>query len=121
MKENEILEKAFENAENIFKGKIKNNISKDITDKVDLMISKISNNKSIVSALVTSFVKKIIDSQQDIRLHRTDFKGGYSARSLDTKYTSPFFKRHFPKYANKESAFLTLTTREKIKWTKKMG
>ncbi len=83
------------------------------------MISKIGSNKSLVSALITSFVKKIIDKKQDIRLHRTDFDGGYSARSLDTSFTSPFFKRHFPKYANKESAFLTLATREKIKWTKK--
>jgi DNA (cytosine-5)-methyltransferase 1 len=49
-------------------------------------------------------------------LHRTDFRGGYSARSLDTSATAPFFKQHFPRYANKESAFLTLATREKIKW-----
>jgi DNA (cytosine-5)-methyltransferase 1 len=58
---------------------------------------------------------------QDIRLHRTDFENGYSARSLDTKFTTPFFKRYFPKYANKESSFLTLTTRERVKWTKDEG
>ena len=121
MKESEVLEKAFEKAKKIVERKTKNNLSKDITDKVDLMIVKIGSNKSIVSALVTSCVKKIIDNQQDIRLHRTDFKGGYSARVLDTKFTTPFFKRHFPKYANKESAFLTLATREKIKWTEKEG
>ncbi len=54
-------------------------------------------------------------------MHRTDFKGGYSARSLDTAVTTPFFKKYFPKYANKESSFLTLATREKIKWTKTAG
>ena len=74
-----------------------------------------------MSALVTSLVKKIITPKQDIRLHRTDFEGGYSARSLDTSITAPFFKKYFPKYANKESAFLTLATREKIKWTKTAG
>lgn len=36
-----------------------------------------------ISALVTSLVKNITDPKQDIRLHRMDFKGGYSARSLD--------------------------------------
>ena len=121
MKESEVLEKAFEKAKKIVEGKAKNTIPKAVTKKVDFMISKIGSNKSLVSALVTSFLKKIIDKKQDIRLHRTDFKGGYSARSLDTNFTSPFFKRHFPKYANKESAFLTLATREKIKWTKKEG
>lgn len=64
-------------------------------------------------------LKKIISSKQDIRLHRTDFVNGYSARVLDTRITSPFFKDNFQKYANKESAFLTLATREAIKWTKK--
>ncbi len=121
MKENEILGRAFNDAQKIVEGKIKIKISNDITDKVNLMISKIESNKSLVSALITSFVKKIIDNKQDIRLPRTDFDGGYSARSLDTKFTTPFFKRHFPKYANKESAFLTLATREKIKWTKEEG
>ena len=58
-----------------------------------------------------------MDPKQDIRLHRTDFENGYSARSLDTRITSPFFKKYFPKYANKESSFLTLATRERIKWT----
>lgn len=97
------------------------NSSKTIIENIDELISKIDKNKSLVSALVTSALKKILDPTQDIRLHRTDFKDGYSARSLDTSVTAPFFKRYFPKYANKESAFLTLATREKIKWTKKEG
>jgi DNA (cytosine-5)-methyltransferase 1 len=66
-------------------------------------------------------LKKITDPAQDIRLHRTDFENGYSARSLDTDVTTPFFKQHFPKYANKESGFLSLATRSQIPWTKKDG
>ncbi len=121
MTENEILEKAYKKAEKIVKNKQFDKFSKIIREDVNLLIEKIEQNKSIVSALVTSLVKKIIDPKQDIRLHRTDFENGYSARSLDTKFTSPFFKNHFPKYANKESSFLTLATRERIKWTKKDG
>ncbi|GAB4447500.1 MAG: hypothetical protein Fur0028_02450 [Bacteroidales bacterium] len=119
--EKKVLVEAFNEAKKIVKGKTENSIPEVVTEKVDFIISKIGSNKSLVSALVTSFVKKIIDEKQDIRLHRTDFNGGYSARSLDTKFTTPFFKMHFPKYANKESAFLTLATREKIKWSKKEG
>lgn len=121
MTENEILEKAYKKAEQIVKKKQFDKFSETIREDVDLLVDKIEQNKSIVSALVTSLVKKIIDPIQDVRLHRTDFENGYSARSLDTKFTSPFFKNHFPKYANKESSFLTLATRERIKWTKKDG
>jgi DNA (cytosine-5)-methyltransferase 1 len=49
------------------------------------------------------------------------FEGGYSARSLDTNITTPFFKKYFPRYANKESSFLTLATRERIAWTQTEG
>jgi DNA (cytosine-5)-methyltransferase 1 len=84
---------------------------------VNVLIEKIDSNKSLLSAIVTSVAKKAIQSEQDIRLHRVDFEGGYSARTLDTKVTAPFFKQYFPKYANKESAFLTLATRERLKWT----
>ncbi len=92
-----------------------------ISTNVDMLINNIDKNKSLLSSLVTSLVKKITEPKQDVRLHRVDFKGGYSARTLDTSVTVPFFKKYFPKYANKESSFLTLATREKIKWTKTTG
>jgi DNA (cytosine-5)-methyltransferase 1 len=44
------------------------------------------------------------------------FINGYSARVLDTKVTTPFLKSKFPKYANKETAFLTKATRAEIIW-----
>lgn len=117
----EILEKALSKAVNILETKKEIKFSEIVSTNVDALINKIDSNKSLVSALVTSLVKKISEPKQDIRLHRKDFVGGYSARSLDTKVTTPFFKNYFPKYANKESSFLTLATREKIKWTKTEG
>jgi DNA (cytosine-5)-methyltransferase 1 len=112
----EILEKAFQDA-------VKFSESQEIESiaEIDYLIEKIDSNKSIVSALVTSLLKKIIEPNQDVRLHRVDFENGYSARTLDTQITTPFFKEHFSKYANKESSFLTLATRERIKWTKTDG
>jgi DNA (cytosine-5)-methyltransferase 1 len=117
MTEKEILEKAYEVAQNLDVNTVSNLIKQD----VDVLIDKIDSNKSLVSALVTSLVKKIHEPKQDIRLHRTDFENGYSARVLDSQVTSPFFKDNFPKYANKESAFLTLSLRANIKWNKKDG
>jgi len=113
----EILETALDKSKKIKLTRIDDGIKKDI----DVLILNINKNKSIVSAIVTSLVKKVVDPNQDIRLHRTDFSDGYSARTLDTNYTAPFFKKYFPRYANKESAFLTLATREKIAWTLKDG
>lgn len=117
MTEKEILAEAYEVAQNLDFSTVSNLIKQD----VDVLIDKIDSNKSLVSALVTSLVKKIHEPKQDIRLHRTDFEKGYSARVLDTQVISPFFKDNFPKYANKESSFLTLATRERIKWTKDEG
>jgi DNA (cytosine-5)-methyltransferase 1 len=117
MKENIILEKSYQDAEKLNIKTIPNNIQKDI----DVMIKKMESNKSLVSAIITSLIKKISSPKQDIRLHRVNFANGYSARVLDTKVTTPFLKDNFPKYANKESAFLTLAIREQIKWTKEDG
>jgi len=117
IEEKKVLEKSYKIAENLIIDNISDNIKKD----VDAVVKKIESNKSLVSATVTSLIKKISCPKQNIRLHRVDFPGGYSARVLDTKITAPFFKSNFPKYANKESAFLTLATREQIRWTKKEG
>jgi len=92
-------------------------INKEVIKNVDILIKYIDSNKSLVSAIVTSLIKKILEPNQDIRKHRIDFENGYSARNLDTHFTTPFFKQHFPKYSNKETAFLTLATREKILWS----
>jgi len=121
MNPTEILDRLHEQAISDLHSQKKDDFHDIIKSNVDNLINKIDKNKSLLSALVTSLVKKIMEPKQDIRLHRKDFKNGYSARVLDTSVTAPFFKRHFPKYANKESSFLTLATREKIKWTKREG
>jgi DNA (cytosine-5)-methyltransferase 1 len=117
----EILEKLYSEAVQIYETQEEVTFSGTIAGNVNVLIEAIDKNKSIVSALVTSLLTKICVPEQDIRLHRVDFEGGYSARSLDTDVTTPFFKKHFPRYANKESGFLTLATRERIAWTKDAG
>ena len=92
-------------------------IKEDIRLDIDVFIEKIETDKSLVQVIVTSILKKIISPEQDIRLHMAKFENGYSARVLDNQVTTPFFKNHFPKYANKETAFLTKATRAEILWT----
>ena len=121
MTQTEILKGLLNKAISRINGKKSKNYSDIIVSNIDVLVHSIDKNKSLVSALVTSLLKKITDPTQDIRLHRTDFEGGYSARSLDTEITTPFFKQHFPKYANKESGFLSMATRTQIPWTKEDG
>jgi DNA (cytosine-5)-methyltransferase 1 len=121
MNEMETLEKLYIQAAQIYETQSEISFSEIIVENIDTLIEAIDKNKSIVSALVTSLLTKICAPNQDIRLHRVDFEGGYSARSLDTDITTPFFKKYFPRYANKESGFLTLATRERIAWTTTAG
>ncbi len=72
MNPKDILEKSFQDAVKLIEsGKAQKNLGKIKAD-VDYLIEKIDSNKSIVSALVTSLVKKISRPAQDVRLHRTD-------------------------------------------------
>lgn len=96
-------------------------VADEIRELVETFIQHIEKNKSLTGALATSLVAKLAMPEQDIRYPRVDFVGGYSGRTLDTQAVTPFFKQHFPRYANKESAFLTLSTRESIEWTKEAG
>ncbi|RJS68528.1 hypothetical protein CW714_10000 [Methanophagales archaeon] len=65
------------------------------------------SQKAVTTALLTCLVKKRIEPEQDIRLHRKEFAGGYSARVFDTKYVTPFLKKRFPRIAMKESGWLS--------------
>lgn len=112
----EILEECYAKALETAINETSNEISNDIKSGVDVFIEKIDTDKSLVQVIITSLLKKIISPEQDIRLHMAKFENGYSARVLDTKVTSPFFKKYFPTYANKETAFLTKATRAEIVW-----
>lgn len=116
MNPTEILEQCYAKALERILNENSDEISEDIKSDVDVFIEKIDTDKSLVQVIVTSLLKKIISPEQDIRLHMAKFENGYSARVLDTKITSPFFKRYFPTYANKETAFLTKATRAEIIW-----
>src|SRR5208283_3620692 len=49
---------------------------------------------------------KIFNPAQDVRYHQDGMPGGYSGRSVDTKYVTPFLKKvKFPSMA--ESGWLT--------------
>lgn len=71
------------------------------------IVSNAESFKAIVTVLVTSLVKKIENPKQDIRYHKNELRGGYSGRTFDTKFITPFFKKYFSRFAMKESGWLT--------------
>lgn len=116
-----ILEENYKKAIAIYKNECSDCISNEIKVMVQPFILGIESDKSLIQVLITSLLKKIIHPHQDVRLHMSKFENGYSARGLDTKVTTPFFKKHFPKYANKETSFLTKATRSEIIWNFEEG
>lgn len=64
------------------------------------------NRKAAVAVLVTLLLKKSLSPNQDIRLHRAEFDGGFSGRRLDTQVVTPFLRsKQFPSMS--ESGWLT--------------
>lgn len=112
----EILEENYRKAIQIIEGQRPDTIPSEIKMSIDPLLNKIESDKSLIQVVITTLLKKKISPQQDIRLHMSKFENGYSARVLDTKITTAFFKEYFPKYANKETAFLTKATRSEIIW-----
>jgi len=74
---------------------------------LDTIVSKSESFKAVLAVFTTSLVKKIMDPNQDIRYHKVELKNGYSGRTLDTKFITPFFKRRFKRLAMSESGWLT--------------
>ncbi|MDP3799809.1 MAG: restriction endonuclease, SacI family [bacterium] len=58
---------------------------KNITDNID-------RNKGVYTVLITLMVHKLLEPKQDIRRFQNKMKGGFSARTVDTKYITPTLK-----------------------------
>lgn len=74
---------------------------------IETVVQKESTNKGVYTALITSLLYKIMNPTQDVRYHKVDMDGGYSGRSFDTKFVTPFLKKKQFLGAMKESGWLT--------------
>jgi len=104
------LKEIFEEVKRYYENKdmsIFNTLLSEQKKWLNILVENIENQKSVVAVTITSLLKKILSPEQDIRLHREEFEGGYSGRSLDTNVVTPWLKEHFPRFAPKESGWLT--------------
>lgn len=109
----EILESSYQKAkEKIENGKVEDYLD-ELSDSQKEWVKKIVNNaekqKGVLTVLITSLVKKLKDPQQDVRYHQGGLPGGYSGRTLDTKFVTPFIKQKFRRFAMAEAGWLTRT------------
>ncbi len=103
----EIMESAYERA---MSEPLKDLLTGLLNECVQDLITIVDNaetQKAVLGVTLTSIVYKIYEPKQDIRKHQEGMKGGYSGRTFDTKYVTPFLKSRFPHFAMAESAWLT--------------
>ena len=82
-------------------------LSKTQIDWLNTIVDRRESLKAVLTVLITSLTIKLDNPHQDIRLHKEEFQGGYSGRTYDTKYVTPFMKARFHRLAMKESGWLT--------------
>lgn len=85
---------------------VQTTLDQKITKWIDSILENAEANKGLLAVLITLTLHKVVDEKQDIRLHQAQLPGGFSGRTIDSKYVTPFLKRmQFPSMA--ESGWLT--------------
>ena len=89
--------------------KINEPLLSDIQKVVDFGESQ----KGVLTVVITGLVYKHYHPNQDVRRHQANIEEGYSGRTFDTKYITPFLrKNNFPSMA--ESGWLTRSLEQKV-------
>lgn len=103
----EVLEAAYENAKGKSLELPLSALPKQCAEDLMLIVKMGESQKGVLGVVLTSVTYKILHPSQDIRRHQEHMDGGYSGRTFDTKYVTPFLKSKFPHFAMAESAWLT--------------
>lgn len=116
MNVNEFLEKIY-NESLLLKSLDEINLTDEQKEYVKAIVDKEETLKGVYTVLITRLVYKSLHSEQDIRLHQANMVNGYSGRSFDTKYITPFMKQKQFLGAMKESGWLTRSLEQNIPYT----
>ena len=84
---------------------------------IDVIVEASENSKGVLAVTMTSLIYKSLHPEQDIRRHQTSIANGYSGRTFDSHYITPFLRgKSFPNMA--ESGWLTRSLEQKWPYTK---
>ena len=97
--------------------KITSDLKPKEKELLNIVLQYSEQAKAVLTVLITSFVYKTLNPDQDIRNHQASIEGGYSGRTFDSKYITPFMKsRKFP--AMSDSGWLTRALEQKVPYDK---
>lgn len=115
MEPTEFLEKIYQESmavvgsDNIIKSDLDSTISNHLFE----ILERSESAKAVITVILTSAVYKKLNPVQDIRNHQTSIPNGYSGRTFDSKFITPFLKSvKFPAMA--ESGWLTRSLEQKV-------
>ena len=113
----EVLEQAYQTAiaaENKSFG-----LSAKQQENIQIIVRGAERQKAVLAVLMTSLLKKIVVPEQDIRYHKIEQTSGYSGRSFDTNYVTPFLRSAFPRLAMRSgSGWLTRSIEQNYPFTR---
>lgn len=88
-----ILENLYEEAKHFYYENKEISIDSSLKSYLDVILSRVEQNKGVLSVLITLLVYKLYNPYQNIKLHRAEFEGGFSGRTLDTKLCNSFHEK----------------------------
>lgn len=92
---------------------IKSDLDSTIANHLNEILGRSESAKAVITVILTSAVYKKLNPDQDIRNHQTSIPNGYSGRTFDSKFITPFLKSvQFPAMA--ESGWLTRSLEQKV-------
>jgi DNA (cytosine-5)-methyltransferase 1 len=92
---------------------IKSDLNPKVANHLGEILSRSEFAKAVITVILTSAVYKTLNPEQDIRNHQTSIPNGYSGRTFDSKFITPFLKSvKFPAMA--ESGWLTRSLEQKV-------
>ena len=101
-----VLEECYKAAEGFAATENLENLRNILSDLFDT-VSQLGEAKHAARGVVlTLSVYKVVQPSQDIRRHKSEFDGGFSARGIDTHVTVPFLEQNSLPY-NVETHWLT--------------
>jgi DNA (cytosine-5)-methyltransferase 1 len=93
-------------------------LSDSTTKHLDEILFRAESAKGVLTVVITSAAYKHFHPTQDIRNHQSSIPNGYSGRTFDGAYITPFLKKHrFPAMA--ESGWLTRSLEQKQPYDEK--
>lgn len=107
MTHTEVIQGVYNNAlEEVSKLDYSTPLPNETAEQIRLLVLRSEASKAVMTVLITLCTHKIVKPEQDIRYHQAKLPNGFSGRTIDNKYITPFMKSvNFP--AMKESGWLT--------------